>query len=96
MTNTLSVPVKPSSTGYAFPTSEPAGESCAVVTVTVTKTSSSTMVAPYPTGPAGSGAAPSPSGTGAHSAPPPYFTGAASGMKVPAVAGLLGLAAFVL
>ncbi|KAJ4351980.1 uncharacterized protein N0V89_007325 [Didymosphaeria variabile] len=97
-----SVPATPSltdivisSTGYAFP-SATAEESCVVVTITVTKTSSS-AVAPYPTGPVGTGVPPVvPSGTGSYSLPPPYFTGAASGMKVPAVAGLLGLAAFVL
>ncbi|KAL1596491.1 hypothetical protein SLS60_009138 [Paraconiothyrium brasiliense] len=85
-----------SSTGYAFP-SAPTEESCVVVTVTVTKTSSS-AVAPYPTGPVGTGVPPVvPSATGSYSVvPPPYFTGAASGMKVPAVAGLLGLAALAL
>ncbi|KAL5424570.1 hypothetical protein PMIN04_003107 [Paraphaeosphaeria minitans] len=83
-----------SSTGYAFPSATE--ESCVVVTVTVTKTSSS-AVAPYPTGPVGTGMPPVvPSGTASYSAPPPYFTGAAAGMKVPAVAGLLGLAAFIL
>ncbi|KAL5391797.1 hypothetical protein DPSP01_001086 [Paraphaeosphaeria sporulosa] len=83
-----------SSTGYAFPSATE--ESCVVVTVTVTKTSSS-VVAPYPTSPVGTGVPPVvPSGTGSYSAPPSYFTGAAAGMKVPAVAGILGLAALVL
>jgi hypothetical protein len=83
-----------SSSGYAFP-SATAESSCVAVTVTVTQTPSS-AAAPYPTGPVGTGAPVAPSGTGAYSAPPSYFTGAAAGMKVPAVAGLMGLAAFVL
>jgi hypothetical protein len=83
-----------SSSGYAFP-SAATESSCVIVTVTVTQTSSS-AIAPYPTGHVGTGVPISPSGTGAYSASPPYFTGAAAGMKVPAVAGLLGLAALVL
>ncbi|KAF2440106.1 hypothetical protein P171DRAFT_435914 [Karstenula rhodostoma CBS 690.94] len=61
-----------------------------------------TPVVPSGTGappvvPSGTGVPPVvPSGTGVHSAPPPYFTGAATGLKVPAVAGLMGLAALVL
>ncbi|KAF1978963.1 hypothetical protein BU23DRAFT_563829 [Bimuria novae-zelandiae CBS 107.79] len=94
-------------TGYPLPTST-AEDTCVVVTVTVTEASSS-VVAPYPTGPAGTGVSPRPTlpvgtgvsplpaGTSSYSAPPSYFTGAASAMKVPAgVAGVLGLAAFVL
>lgn len=85
-----------SSTGYAVP-SAPTEETCVIVTHTVTKTAASSSAAPYPTAPAGTGVPPSPSGTGAYSAPPSYFTGAASAVKVPAgIAGVLGLAAFVL
>ncbi|KAK3215824.1 hypothetical protein GRF29_8g1189696 [Pseudopithomyces chartarum] len=84
-----------SSAGYAIP-SAPAESACSVATVTVT---SHSPAAPYPTKPAGTGVppVPKPSGTGVHSAPPPFYTGAASAMKVPAgVAGIIGLAAFVL
>lgn len=92
-----SAAVSKSSAGYAIP-SAPAESSCVVSTVTVT---SHTSVAPYPTHPAGTGTGvppvPKPSGTGAYSAPPPFYTGAASAMKVPAgIAGIMGLAAFVL
>ena len=83
-----------SSAGYAMPSAS-SEESCVVVTHTVTKTGSSP--APYPTVPAGTGMPPAPSGTGHYSAPPPYFSGAASAVKVPAgIAGVLGLAAFIL
>ena len=84
-----------STKGYAFPTHS-AEESCVVVTVTVTKTSG-TAVAPHPTAPIGTGVPPAPSVTKSHSAPPAYYTGAASAMKVPAgVAGVLGFAALLL
>ncbi|KAJ4299623.1 hypothetical protein N0V90_004869 [Kalmusia sp. IMI 367209] len=83
------------SSGYPVPTSG-SEDTCAVVTVTVTQTSSS-VVPPYPTVPLSTGVPPVPSGTGVQSAPPTYFTGAASAVKVPAsIAGMLGLAAFVL
>lgn len=84
---------------YPVPSGKPE-ESCVVhtSTVTVSKGKPGASSPPYPTGPPSKPSGPAPSGTGTGSYPsPPEFTGAASSFKVPAgIAGVVGLAAFML
>jgi hypothetical protein len=73
-------------------------ESCLVHTVTEIVTGGKPPgTVPYPTGPVGSGSrVPVPSGSKVHTSPPAEFTGAAAAVRIPAVFGAFGLAAYFL